>query len=203
MDRLLGDYPPEPYAAAADLCPGPAGLCQGPEAAGDAKLRQQKINRVDLVRRAWTMLEGFLTAYPDDPAADQAAFSAANALLELKDYREAAAACNRYAARYPKSDLLDSYWYMIGYCRLRHRPAPGGPGDVPQGGRAQAARQGHRPRGGEPQQVAGDLHPRPDLPQPGRGRRRHPRVPPRRGPLQPTPRRRSNTSSARPSTCRK
>ena len=37
------------------------------------------------------MLEGFLTAYPDDPAADQAAFAAANALLDLKAYREAAA----------------------------------------------------------------------------------------------------------------
>jgi hypothetical protein len=64
------------------------------------------------------MLEGFLTAHPDDPAADQAAFAAANALLELKRYEQAAAACNRYAARYPKSDLVDSYWYMIGYCRF-------------------------------------------------------------------------------------
>ena len=33
------------------------------------------------------MLEGFLTAYPDDPAADQAAFAAANALLDLKAYK--------------------------------------------------------------------------------------------------------------------
>ena len=82
------------------------------------KLRKQKINRVDLVRRAWAMLESFLTAYPDDPAADQAAFAAANALLELKAYNEAAAACDRYAKRYPKSELLDSYWYMIGYCHF-------------------------------------------------------------------------------------
>ena len=32
------EYPPERYTAEADLRPGPAGLCQGPEAAADAKL---------------------------------------------------------------------------------------------------------------------------------------------------------------------
>ena len=86
----------------------------------------RKINRVDLVHRAWRMLEGFLTAHPDDPAADQAAFSAANALLELKEYGAAAEACDRYARRYPKSELLDSYWYVIGYGRFatgKHRAA--------------------------------------------------------------------------------
>ena len=44
----------------------------------------------------------------------------------MKAYRQAAAACNRYAGRYPKSDLLDSYWYMIGYCDYathRHQAA--------------------------------------------------------------------------------
>jgi hypothetical protein len=91
---------------------------KAPEAATDAKLRQQKINRVDMVRRAWRMLQAFLTAHPEDPAADQAAFSTANALLELKEYDKAAAACDQYVKRYPKSDLLDSYWYMIGYCRF-------------------------------------------------------------------------------------
>jgi hypothetical protein len=62
------------------------------------------------------MLDSFLTAYPSDPAADQAAFAAAAALLEIQDYREAAAAAARYAQRYPQSDLLDTYWYIIGYC---------------------------------------------------------------------------------------
>jgi hypothetical protein len=62
------------------------------------------------------MLEGFLAAFPEDPAADQASFSAANALLEMKSYKDAAGACDRYAQRYPKSDLLDSFWYIIGYC---------------------------------------------------------------------------------------
>ena len=119
MGRLLREYPPEAYVAAAELRPGPAGLRQGPRGGRRPQARASRRST------AWTwsagrgrMLEGFLTAYPDDPAADQAAFAAANALLELKDYKEAAAACNRYAKRYPKSDLLDSYWYIIGYCHF-------------------------------------------------------------------------------------
>ena len=36
----------------------------------------------------------------------------------MEAYEPAAEACNRYAQRYPQSDLLDSYWYIIGYCRF-------------------------------------------------------------------------------------
>jgi len=118
MGRLLAEYPPEAYVAAATYALAQRVYAKAPEAAADAKLREKKVNRVDLVRRAWAMLEGFLTAYPEDPAADQAAFATANALLELEAYQEATDACNRYARRYPKSDLLDSYWYMIGYCHF-------------------------------------------------------------------------------------
>ncbi|MHB1035874.1 MAG: tetratricopeptide repeat protein [Pirellulales bacterium] len=118
MGRLLREYPPEPYVAAATYALAQRVYAKAPEAAADAKLREKKINRVDLVRQAQGMLEGFLTAYPEDPAADQASFSLANALLELKSFKEAIAACNRYAGRYPSSDYLDSYWYVIGYCHF-------------------------------------------------------------------------------------
>ena len=86
-----------------------------PQAAADQKLRDKKITRVHLVQEALAMLDQFLTSYPEDPAADQASFSLANALLELKAYREAIAQCELYAERYPKSDYLDSYWYVVGY----------------------------------------------------------------------------------------
>jgi tetratricopeptide (TPR) repeat protein len=115
MSGLLRNYPPEGYVAAATYALAQQVSAKAPEAANDPKLRQEKVNRVDLLRRAWTMLEGFLTAWPDDPAADQAAFASASTLLDLKAYREAAAACNRYAKRYAQSDLVDSYWYIIGY----------------------------------------------------------------------------------------
>ncbi|HUT89986.1 MAG TPA: alpha-2-macroglobulin family protein [Thermoguttaceae bacterium] len=118
MQRLLREYPPEAYLAAATYALAQRVYAKAPEAADDPKLRREKVNRVDLVRRAWSMLESFLTAYPEDPAADQAAFSTANALLELEAYEQATAACNRYAERYPESKLLDSFWYIIGFCHF-------------------------------------------------------------------------------------
>ena len=118
LGRMLAEYPPEGYAAAATYALAQHVYAKAPEAANDPELRKEGINQVDLVRRAWTMLESFLTAYPDDPAADQAAFAAATALLDLKSYEDAAAACNRYAKRFPKSKLLDAYWYVIGYCHF-------------------------------------------------------------------------------------
>ena len=118
MGRLLREYPPEGYLAEATYALAQRVYAKAPEAADDPKLRELKVNRVDLVKRAWRMLEGFLTAYPEDPAADQAAFATANALLELETYDRAAAACDQYAKRYPESKLLDSFWYIIGYCRF-------------------------------------------------------------------------------------
>ena len=118
MSGLLRNYPPEGYIAAATYSLAQQVNAKAPEAATDAKLRQAKVNRVDLLRRGWTMLEGFLTAWPDDPAADQASFAAASTLLDLKAYREAATACGRYAKRYAQSDLVDSFWYIIGYCEF-------------------------------------------------------------------------------------
>lgn len=115
MGRLLGEYPPEPYVAAAQYALAQRVYAYAPQAAADQKLRDKKITRVHLVQEALAMLDQFLTSYPEDPAADQASFSLANALLELKAYREAIAQCELYAERYPKSDYLDSYWYVVGY----------------------------------------------------------------------------------------
>jgi uncharacterized protein YfaS (alpha-2-macroglobulin family)/TolA-binding protein len=117
-ERFLSEYPPEGYVAETAYSLAQQVNAKAPEAANDPKLRERKINRVDLIHRAWGMLDDFLTAYPEDPAADQAAFGAANALLQLEDYQGAAAACQRCVVRYPKSGLLDSYWYMIGYCQF-------------------------------------------------------------------------------------
>lgn len=115
MSRLLDEYPPEGYVAAAQFALAQRVYAYAPQAAADAKLREKKINRVDLVRQALGRIDDFLAAYPEDPAADQAAFSLANALLELKAFQQAIAQCNRYASLFPKSDYLDSFWYVIGY----------------------------------------------------------------------------------------
>ena len=64
------------------------------------------------------MLDQFLTTYPEDPAADQAAFSLANAMLELKQYKPVIAAATKFAQRYKDSDYLDSFWYIVAYGRF-------------------------------------------------------------------------------------
>ncbi len=118
MDRLLMEYPPEPYVAAANYYLSQRIYAKAESAEVDAELREQNILGVDLVRDALTRLESFLTYYPNDPAAAQAAFSAANALLELEAFRPAIAACQKYADRYAESEYLDSFWYVIGYCHF-------------------------------------------------------------------------------------
>lgn len=115
MRKLISEYPPEPYVASAEYALAQQVYGYAPSVAGDAKLRQRKLTRLALVAAARGMLDDFLTAHPDDPAADQAAFAEANALLELQQYDLAVASCLRFAERYPESDFLDSYWYIIGY----------------------------------------------------------------------------------------
>ena len=119
------------------------------------------------------MLDHFLTVWPEDPAADQASFAAANALLDLDQYDAAIARCEEYAERYPDSRLLDSYWYIIGYSHFalkQHeealemcRQVADTMFPVPAtGGRASFG-----------QQVGSGLYHGPGLPQPGSAGRRH------------------------------
>jgi len=118
MSGLLRQYPPEPYLATATYALAQRVYAKAPEAASDDKLREKKITRVDLIRDAWSRLDAFLTAYPEDPAADEASFSVANALLDLELYDKAITECERYATRYSESDFLDSFWYIVGYCHF-------------------------------------------------------------------------------------
>lgn len=118
MRRLIGEYPPEPYVAAAEYALAQQVYGYAPSVAADAKLRARKLTRLNLIAAARRMLDEFLTAHPDDPAADQAAFAEANALLELEQYDAAVARCEAFARRYPESDFLDSYWYITGYAHF-------------------------------------------------------------------------------------
>lgn len=118
MSGLLREYPPEPYLATAEYALAQRIYAKAPEAAADAKLRAAKITRVDLIRDAWSRLDQFLAASPQDPAADQAAFSLANTLLDLELYREAIGRCEQFAAVYPDSRYLDSFWYITGFCHF-------------------------------------------------------------------------------------
>ncbi|MCA9186803.1 MAG: tetratricopeptide repeat protein, partial [Planctomycetales bacterium] len=118
MQCLLREYPPEPFIAAATFDLAQQVYALAPQARNNEKLREQKITRVDLVRKALVMLNGFLSAYPQDPGADPAAFSLVTGLLELEQFASAIEACQRAIERYPDTHELDRFWYTIGYCHF-------------------------------------------------------------------------------------
>ncbi len=118
MQQILAVYPPESYVAEAQYGLSQQLYLKGAEAATDPKLRAAKTTRVDLLRQTIDMLQRFLTEYPEDPAADQASFSLASALLELEQYQAVIAQCQRSMKRFPKSDLFDSFLYTIGFCHF-------------------------------------------------------------------------------------
>ncbi|MFQ5733788.1 MAG: alpha-2-macroglobulin family protein, partial [Planctomycetaceae bacterium] len=118
MEELLADYPAESYVATATYALAQEVYGKSAEVAGNKKLRDRGLTKADLIGANVKMLDHFLSTWPKDPAVDQAAFAMANSYLDLEDYKGAAARCEKFAQRYPKSKLLDSFWYVIGYSRF-------------------------------------------------------------------------------------
>ncbi|MCC9609742.1 tetratricopeptide repeat protein [Blastopirellula sp. JC732] len=118
MTSLLQNSPPEPYVATAEYALAQQVSAKAPNAAQDPQLKEKNINRVTLVRRSLGMLENFLTSNPEDPSADQAAFSLATGLIELDAYQQAISVCGDYTRRYGESNFLSSYWYITGFCHF-------------------------------------------------------------------------------------
>ena len=116
MSNILRQYPPESYLASASYALAQRVYGKSATAEKDAKLKEKKITREQLIERAIRRLDQFLTDNPLDPAADQASFSLASGLLELEQYKLAIQACQQYAGRYTDSSYLDSFWYIIGFC---------------------------------------------------------------------------------------
>lgn len=69
-------------------------------------------NKIDMLRQTIRMLQSFLTLYPDSPLADDATFSMANALLELKSYPAVVSLAQVAAQRYPRSEFHSSFQYI-------------------------------------------------------------------------------------------
>ena len=74
-------------------------------------------NKIDMLSETLWMLSSFMTLYPESPLADDAAFSQANALLELKNHKAVVALCKVSQERYPKSEFASGFQYMtaLGY----------------------------------------------------------------------------------------
>ncbi|WP_153559037.1 tetratricopeptide repeat protein [Roseimaritima sediminicola] len=116
LEQLLRDYPAESYIAQATYALAQETYRRAALASEDQRMKDAGITRVHLIQAAVQMLDHFITNWPEDPADDQASFALATALLDLQQYEHAIRRCETYAQRYPQSRLLDSFWYIIGYC---------------------------------------------------------------------------------------
>ena len=77
-----------------------------------AKPDSKKITKLDLLRETVLMLNQFLTLYPDDPLSDDAAFSLANAMLDLNDYERVVSIAKTAQKRYPESEYITGFQYV-------------------------------------------------------------------------------------------
>lgn len=77
-----------------------------------AEPEPKKITKLDLLKETVIMLAEFLTLYPDDPLADDASFSLANALLDLEDFPVVVSLAQAAQRRYPESEYLTSFQYV-------------------------------------------------------------------------------------------
>jgi tetratricopeptide (TPR) repeat protein len=72
-------------------------------------------NRIDMLDRTTRMLTDFLTLYPNDPLADDAGFSMANAFLDLENYSLVVTISQRFAKRYTKMSSSFRYMEALGH----------------------------------------------------------------------------------------
>ncbi|MBI2192793.1 MAG: tetratricopeptide repeat protein [Planctomycetes bacterium] len=95
-------------------------LSRGPKPAAAAKPRIP--NRIEMLKETLQMLSTFVTLYPGNPLADDAAFSMANGFLDLKDYATVVRLSETFQPRYEKSPFTSSFQYMValGHFWQRH-----------------------------------------------------------------------------------
>jgi len=118
LDRLLREYPSEPYVAAATYTLAQGLASKAPQAATDENMQRLGLTRVGLLREGLVRLDDFLTVWPNDPAADEASFSLASLLVDLEQWDSARERCQKFATRFPQSSYLDSFWYVSAYCQF-------------------------------------------------------------------------------------
>ncbi len=72
----------------------------------------ETFDRIGLLKASLEHLHRFLTHYPTDPLADDAAFSMANAYFALEDYPTVVKAAEGFQKVYPDSSFVTSFQYM-------------------------------------------------------------------------------------------
>jgi len=83
---------------------------------------REEPEKIAMLKDSARLLRRFLTLYPTDPLADDAAFSEVNVFFGLKDYEQVVARAALGAVRHPKSNFRSSFEYMaaLGHFWQRH-----------------------------------------------------------------------------------
>ncbi|MCP4396090.1 MAG: tetratricopeptide repeat protein, partial [bacterium] len=81
----------------------------------DRRARVAGVAWKSLQVRSIAMLQEFLTRYPENPIADEVAFSLANAYIELEEFDMVVSLARDFQRRYPKSSYLSAYEYIEAY----------------------------------------------------------------------------------------
>ena len=114
MENLWREYPDTASCISAHFALSQAIYAKASEpvtegAESDMNPTETKAQRL---KRTVTLLSQFLTLYPTSPLADDAAFSLANALLDLEAFEAVVRLCQLNQAHYPDSDFLTSFQYV-------------------------------------------------------------------------------------------
>ena len=83
---------------------------------------REEPEKIAMLKDSARLLHRFLTLYPTDPLADDAAFSEVNVAFALKDYPQVVSRAALGAERHPKSNFKSSFEYMaaLGHFWQRH-----------------------------------------------------------------------------------
>jgi TolA-binding protein len=89
---------------------------------GEDEKKEDGYDQIGLLTRSLDSLHLFLTFYPEDPLADDAAFSMANAFFAIKDYGTVVKVAEEFQKRYADSEFASSFQYMaaLGHFWQRH-----------------------------------------------------------------------------------
>jgi uncharacterized protein YfaS (alpha-2-macroglobulin family)/outer membrane protein assembly factor BamD (BamD/ComL family) len=112
QERLWREYPDTAEVVSAWFALAQTLLDKAPNAHQLPKEGGRAPEKMAMLRRAAGTLNQFLALYPNDPLADDAAFSLCNTWLDLKGYGRVVDLSRRFAGLYTNSVLNSSFRYM-------------------------------------------------------------------------------------------
>ncbi|MEI7900592.1 MAG: tetratricopeptide repeat protein [bacterium] len=112
QERLWREYPDTAEVASAYFALSQVLYRKAPKAHELPKEDDSQPEKIAMLKRTAGMLASFLAHDPKDPLADDASFSLANCMLDLKNYPLVVSLSRDFATRFADSPLAPSFQYM-------------------------------------------------------------------------------------------